>query len=445
MTLRQPSLSLKLVGIFSLVALLFVLAVRIGVQWMYDTDYLRELVSGHLQLHVDLVREDIGTPPDIERARRIVARVPVDIRIAGPGVDWASDSAFPEIDALEWSDSDFFKSPDEGGAWFDELGGLEYAIRGNHRFLKMNEDGYVIAVSTPKVSDDIRFVSPTLVVTVIGLGLLLTCYLLVRWLFRPVETIQAGMAKIGAGDLAHRVRHDSGDELGALSRDINRLASRVRTMLDAKRELLLGMSHELRSPLTRLKLAVEMLDDQSRRELLLEDLNEMSTIIGELLEAERLNDEHAVLAVADTTPGACIADTLAEHFPGANVQVDLERADEAVRWDPVRIRLMLKNVIQNALKHGGSEHPVLLASATGPDAVRLSVTDRGPGIPADEIAKVTEPFYRTDRSRTRDTGGVGLGLYLADRICRAHGGVLVIDAGSSGTAIRMTLPRNSST
>ncbi|MEO0998220.1 MAG: HAMP domain-containing sensor histidine kinase, partial [Pseudomonadota bacterium] len=282
---------------------------------------------------------------------------------------------------------------------------------------------------------------PNIVVTVFGLGLLTCCYLGVRWLFNPIHGIQRGMRRIGRGDLDYRFHPTRSDEFGELTRDIDRLTERVQDMLDSKRELLLAISHEMRSPLTRMKLALEF-DNDDAREALADDVAELETIIRELLEAERLNEAHVALAVSAVTPLELVHEVLAENFPGERVEMQQRGAARAASWDVTRIKLLLKNLIHNALKHGRGEGPVQVGvDTTSAEHVEIAVSDDGPGMPDEALARATEPFYRADPSRSRKSGGLGLGLYLASRVAEAHGGSLILARnGARGLKATAVLP-----
>ena len=241
------SLSFRLLIIFIVLGGLFVFGTFKAIQRFYNSDQIRGLISGHLSLHVSYVREDIGVPPRIDRAIAITQKVPVDIRILGPDIDWASDPAFPRLDQLNFASSPRFS--DKSDAWADELAGVEFADLDDHDFLRIRQGGYDIVVSTPKISDESD--GPALVPLVLGLGLffLLVAYAAVTWLFRPIRAIRAGAEHIGQGHFDFRISNIRSDQLGDLATDINRMAGEVENMLDAKRALLLGISHELRTPL----------------------------------------------------------------------------------------------------------------------------------------------------------------------------------------------------
>jgi signal transduction histidine kinase len=427
------SLSLRLLAIFLLLAALFAWGVVAGIRWAYSADDLRSVISGHLSLHIDYVRQDIGSPPRLDRALAITQRVPVDMRITGPGVDWSSDPGFPDPATLAFGPSDYFSAAPD--ALFDELHGVEFAVRGNHRFFRFNEGGYQIVVVTPKIADQRS--RPPLVPILVGFALLLVlcAYLAVRWLFRPVATIRQGAAYIGAGHFGHRIRTRD-DELGELAGDINLMAGKVEGMLDAKRQLLLGVSHELRSPISRLILRLALLEDSADVRALRQDVGEMRTIVETLLDAERLGSPHASLQMSDVALAEFAQELQSRCFAGeGRLRIEVSGEPQA-RMDRARVQLMLRNLVGNALRYSSSaDGPVEVSIHNAHGQVEIRVRDHGPGIPADQRARIGEPFYRSDASRARETGGTGLGLYLARQVARAHGGDLVLEDVPDGGAL----------
>lgn len=417
------SLSFRLLAIFLVLALLFVYGTFAALKWVYNSDEIRGLISGHLSLHVHYVKQDIGSPPRIYRAIAITESVPVDIRIKGPDIDWASDENFPLLEALEFGPSPKFS--DDSGAWVDELQGLEFAVEGHHRFLKIKQDNYNIVVSTPRIADEQVGPDIILLIVILGLGYLMIGYMAVRWLFKPIGSIRAGAAQIGHGNFDHRIRNIRSDELGDLATDINRLAGDVEHMLDAKRALLLGISHELRTPMSRMRLALEFLDSDEDRETLKAEVVEMEKIVVTLLEAERLATQHEPLSCSTVHLGSLIDDLVSDFFDreSERLQIDNSAYDVTAYLDDARITLMLKNLVSNALRYSGGGAVRLAVSIEGEDIV-FAVQDEGPGMSADQARHIGEPFYRGDPSRTRDTGGTGLGLYLAQLVAEAHKGSL---------------------
>jgi signal transduction histidine kinase len=439
------SLSFRLLLIFLLLGGLFVYGTFVAIRWVYNSDDIRGLISGHLSLHVQYVREDIGSPPRIDRAVAITEMVPVDIRILGPDIDWASDPEFPRLSELDFGPSPAFS--DEPGAWINELLGVEFARQGDHNFLLMSsgDNGeYDIVVVTPRISD-VR-IGPDLSYIIVGLGLtfLLLGYAAVSWLFKPIRAIRTGAEHIGRGNFGHRIKTLRHDQLGDLARDINQLAADVQGMLDAKRALLLGISHELRTPLSRLRLLIEFIDDDKQHQEMKAEVVEMEKIIVSLLEAERLNSRHEPLARSEVRVRALIDELIDDFFDRERERIRvIDRSNGAsVNVDEARVSLLLKNLVSNALRYAPADSgPVELAVAVEARALVLRVRDHGPGIAPEHAEHIGEPFYRGDPSRTRDTGGTGLGLYLATLVARAHGGSLeLVDTGEPGACFEVRLP-----
>jgi len=440
------SLSFRLLAIFLVLGTLFIVGTFAAIQRFYNSDAIRGLISGHLSLHVSYVREDIGVPPRIDRAIAITERVPVDIRISGPSVDWASDENFPLLSELEFAPSPRFSN--DRDAWADELQGVDFATLGSHEFLRMRQGGYEIVVSSPRIAD--VSTGPGLIPSVLALGLLLLLisYAAVRWLFQPILAIREGAEQIGRGDFGFRIDNVRQDQLGDLATDINKMAGDVENLLDAKRALLLGISHELRTPLSRMRLVLEFLDDAENSESLRAEIVEMEKIVTALLEAERLNDRHAQLRVAREDVAELIKKLMYDFFSRdkERISVDLPAQPIVAEIDAARITLLLKNLLSNALRYSKAEDgQVTVRAYLENDDVVVSVRDHGPGLTAEMAAKIGEPFYRADPSRTRASGGTGLGLYLATLVARAHRGTLrLIDVDGPGACFELRIPRTRS-
>ena len=439
------SLSFRLFAIFLVLAGLCIWGALSALRWVYNSDDIRGLISGHLSLHVQYVRDDIGSPPRIDRALAITERVPVDIRIVGPELDWASDENFPRVETLEFGPSPAFS--DEPGAWIDELSGTEFANNGTHGFLKIHAGEYDIVVSTPRISDVRDGPDIALIIVSMVTVFLVAAYAAVNWLFKPIRAIRTGAAHIGRGNFDYRIRDTRQDQLGDLAADINQLASDVQGMLDAKRALLLGISHELRTPLSRQRLAIEFLDDEEASESLKSEIAEMERVVVTLVEAERLNERHVSLNRRAVRIDRMIDELVSDYFSRdvERIKVLNNAADLVADIDEGRIVLLLKNLLSNALRYSPvSAGPVVLVIDELGGELVFRVRDRGPGIPPEDAAHIGEPFFRGDPSRARETGGTGLGLYLATLVARAHGGTLeLVDTDNGvGACFEVRVPLN---
>jgi signal transduction histidine kinase len=272
--------------------------------------------------------------------------------------------------------------------------------------------------------------------------LTLSAFAAVRRLLRPLQAINAGVARFGAGDFAQPITTPRRDELGDLAERINTMARSLQGMLDAKRALLLAISHELRSPLTRARVNAELVPEGEHRDALLRDLGAMRDLITDLLESERLASGHAALQTERLALPGLVRELVAAQFAGVPLTLILDDSLPALQADPMRLRLLLRNLIDNALRHGaGAAQPpqITLAREAG-GGVCLTVRDFGPGVGDEQLAHLAEPFHRADAARARSTGGVGLGLYLCLLVMRAHGGQLGFGHAQPGLMVTARFP-----
>jgi len=442
------SLSARLLVIFLIATLVYGFAARYAFTLFRDTDYLRRIVGAHIVLHSEYVLKDIGSPPNLERAQAIVQRIPVDMRIVGPGVDWSSTPDFYRLEDVPFGPLSFLElgeaSRNEVEAWAKELDKVEIAEYMDHSLIKLSDGDYEIIFASPRVRETPHANYSILVIGLMGALVLFACYLAVRWVFLPIRWMQEGAERIGRGELDYRIPARRHDELGDLSRDINEMADDVQGMLEAKRQLMLAISHELRSPLTRVKVALEFIDDDKTRQSILEDIAEMQRLIADLLESEALNTRHAILRREPVAPGQLIESVVDGDFSNRNEDIKVQIPDNLpqVCVDVTRMRLLLRNLIDNALRYNPpGVKPVVVSAKSVDGQLLIRVQDNGAGIPPEHISRVTEPFYRADPARSRATGGVGLGLYLCKRVAEVHGGRLVIESSAgAGTGVTVILP-----
>jgi signal transduction histidine kinase len=243
-------------------------------------------------------------------------------------------------------------------------------------------------------------------------------YPLARRITRRLERLQARVDALGAGDLKARVRVHGCDEVAQLARSFNRAADRIERLVEAHKSVLASVSHELRSPLTRIRMALELLPAGERSDLkerVAADIAELDDLIGELLLASRLDALDGLPQLDDVDMLALLAEEAA--------RTGTEVSGEAVqiRGDARMLRRLIRNLLENAHRHAGGS--VVEASVTqlGDGRVRLTVADRGPGVPESERNRIFEPFYRPPGAKESD-GGVGLGLALVRQIAQRHFG-----------------------
>jgi signal transduction histidine kinase len=268
---------------------------------------------------------------------------------------------------------------------------------------------------------------------------------LLKRMFRPLRMLMKGVHEISEGNLDFQFepqgRHG---EFNYLASQFNQMVQRVREMVQSKDQLLLDVSHELRSPLTRMKVALEMMPKNKLRLSLLQDIGEMETMLAEILETQRLKGENGKL-VWGPVDLAALTRSMAGRYktrkPG--VAVAGKTSAMVIQADESRVKTVLQNVLENALKYSARQKkPVRVSLEETESSVRVWVEDSGAGIPPEDQEKVFEPFYRVDKSRTKKTGGYGLGLSLCREIMRAHGGEITLESEpGKGTRVILEFPK----
>jgi signal transduction histidine kinase len=440
------SIKRRMVLVFLLLAVALAGVFIVGAQRAFTLGW-REAARPVLMDYIDRLAADVvvpvAGPPSVERAQALVQRLPLTVRIEGPTVNWLShpDQAGPDRAGQR-------RARERG--WDQEQWGGD---KDWERMLqRRTADGHVITFGLNEAAFERR--QRHFGVALVALLLItLSAYLYVRHLLRPLDDIRAGARRFGAGEFGQPipVRHPGRpDELGQLAVTVNTMGNDIHEMLEAKRALLLAISHELRSPITRARLHAELLPEQgeaaAQRQALLGDLQEMANLVSDLLESERLSGNHAVLHREPVDLPALAREVLQEltarHARAVDIVLHAEGDLAAVHADRARLRLLLRNLLDNALRHGGEvpQAPELKLVRTA-NGVRIEVRDHGPGVPDAQLAQLAQAFYRPDSARTRAAGGVGLGLYLCRLVTQAHGGRLVLSNAGPGLRVQAELPK----
>jgi two-component system sensor histidine kinase CpxA len=298
---------------------------------------------------------------------------------------------------------------------------------------------------------------PGLIIGVITSGLV--CYFLAWYLTKPIVRLRAATRQLAAGDLTARsgaAGSKRGDEVAGLVRDFDAMAERLEMLVKAQSRLLNDISHELRSPLARLNVAlglarqragVESADMLDRIELEASRLNEL---IGRILTLARLEDGEQRTPQTPVPLGELVA-SVAEDAEfeaqerNCHVHTNIPEGDWGVRGNDSLLHSAVENVVRNAIRYTveGSSVEIALTSEdrSGTAEAVLRVSDSGPGVPEDALGKLFEPFYRLDDARGRLTGGVGLGLAITERAVRFHGGkVSAFNRAEGGLMVEIRLP-----
>lgn len=277
----------------------------------------------------------------------------------------------------------------------------------------------------------------------IAAAVALGSYPVVRRLTQRLEIVESGVRQWGEGNLGTRLPEDGQDEVANLARGFNEAAGRVQALLQSHKALLANASHELRSPLTRIRMGLELMDAQTSAEVKSEiarNIQELDLLIDEILLASRLDASQADIGTKEPLDLVGIA---AEECARVNAELQVNGDANALTVVGVAklLRRLVRNLLENAHRHAAGEVSVTLSAGDG--MVTMAVSDHGPGVPAEYRERIFEPFFRLPGASERD-GGVGLGLALVRSIVQRHGGSVRCTARPGGGArFEVALPQKS--
>jgi len=374
---------------------------------------------------------DMGKPPSLERAREIARQSFLEIRYESPDLNWSTSDDLPAVFKgrfVAWHQNPDFRLGNYRGRYLIEV--------------DRKPGRFIFGLSRNLQIDSER--NRLLVIMLVLLTVILAAaFMAIRYILRPVKWLNQGVQAIARGDLKHHVPLKKSDELRDLAAAFNDMTARIENMLQTKDQLLLDISHELRTPLTRMKVALEFLPESKARQSLQADMIEMEKMVSGILETARLRHKYAELKKQPTDLVALLRQTAAafeNRLPGIRI-ADLP-SEINIEVDPEQIKTVFENVLNNAFKYCEPESdPVGISMEHRVSEVMVRIEDHGIGIPQEELPHIFEPFYRVDRSRSKDSGGYGLGLSLCKTIMEAHAGKIEVQSRlKEGTTVLLLFP-----
>jgi len=275
----------------------------------------------------------------------------------------------------------------------------------------------------------------TTLIRLIAVGF--TAWVAALWLSKPIKRLAQAADELGKNLNSPAIDETTGpDEVRQASKVFNQMRARLQQQMEERNRFLAAVSHDLRTPLTRLKLRAEKIEHKELRSDVKNDIIEMTAIIDTTLDYLRGDERPEATCLLDISS---LVHSIAEDANETGNVISVSGSAQPIRLQPIAIRRCLNNLIENALRYG--ETAVITLSETA-DEVVISIQDAGPGIPEDKLETVFAPFYRLENSRSRHTGGVGLGLSIARDMAAKQGGTIRLSNNiSSGLAAILTLPK----
>ncbi|MBC8182606.1 HAMP domain-containing histidine kinase [candidate division KSB1 bacterium] len=416
---------MKLLFVLVVTGFFVVLLVGLLFKIFFDSS-VHKLLEKNIINYADYIIQDIGVPPDTLRAKQIANEFAIEIRYESPGFVWTTSPDSPTIDEVGKQRRHQTHSP----RWW-----------AHENFVITNPDGSRFLFYS-NMKNVFKMPPGFIFGFLFFLILILTAtHFFIRQILKPVRWLTEGALQIGDGNFDYRIPVRQHDELGRLSNAFNDMTQRIKEMIQARDQLLLDVSHELRSPITRMKVALEFLSTSKEKKNLQDDISEMETMITEILESERFKNGHGKLDLKEHNISQLIRE-VTENYKNMPPGVQLKNIPKSInlKIDFDRIRIVLKNIIENAIKYSTPESkPVQFFLKPENKNIIVQVLDDGPGISEEHLPYLFEPFYRVDKSRSKKTGGYGLGLSLCKKIMEAHGGKIeIFNNEVSGMTVQLT-------
>jgi len=273
------------------------------------------------------------------------------------------------------------------------------------------------------------------------------CWLAAVGIVSPIRTVTATVERFGQGDLSVRTHMERRDEIGGLARSFDLMAERLETLVISERRLLQDISHELRSPLTRLKFAIRLARTATHPQRALDrverETNRITSLVSEIVEMTRMEGDPQARKLDTVNLAEVVRETIddcrveAQLFRGCSIQVEGELTGQAL-GDRELLRRAFENILRNAIRYSPERATIDVTLHQTIQVAAITVRDYGPGVPAEALSQIFEPFFRVDGARDTETGGIGLGLSIAKRAVHLHRGTIAAQNASPGLQMYIT-------
>lgn len=416
MKFLRSSLYLKLFTIYSLTFLSILFALAVAVKKSRPVS-IENSISNNIRSYAQYISDDIGTPPNVARAQEIQKNTSLDIAIFGQGFEWTNDPALLRTFKKKLQDPEILSKKTRHG-WV------------------IQKDGYIFVYGTKNLKAPGLHWEIVISFILVFALILVISYRTVKRVMAPIIEMKEAAVAFGEGKWDTKIIVKSHDELAELGNTMNNMAKKIDSHFRNLKDLYLAISHELRSPLTRMRVTTEFIHDEKIKQSLNEEINALDRMTGMLLERERLSARPEILEKRPVNLSE-VLERVTKKYSDINLHLPI---NEIITVDVNRFELALSAIIDNAFKHG--RPPVHITTGASHDRIWIEIKDHGDGISSENIDKIGEPFFRQNEARTssQNSDGFGLGLSLAHSILKAHG-VLLNARSENGTIFRIEMPR----
>ena len=441
MTLVPRSLATR-TALTMLFALVLVQAIGLTVHALDHIELQRLAQQRDIGMRAEALYRTVALTPPEQRdqiLRTLEHSDSVEVRLdAGPPTDDLPPTPFPERRPIIVSTQLVPVPQGERRREVVMLGGPEQGVlvigmrMSDNRWLNMR-----LPMPPPRIWQSRHFV---VAFVLMSLAAGLVTFWAVRRLTAPVRTLARAAEALGRDVNAPPLPEDGPSEIAVAAIAFNTMAARIRRFVQDRTFMLTAIGHDLRTPITRLKLRVEFIDDDEMRRKLLADIDELSAMVNATMAFGRdVATDEPVVSVDFAELVRTVIDEATDWRPEMTEMLSYSGPDHLpYRGRSMALKRAVTNLVRNALLYGGGAEVTLMQEQ---NALRLLVEDRGPGIPPEELERVFQPFYRLEASRNRETGGHGLGLPITRNIARAHGGDVALGNRQGGGArATLTLP-----
>jgi len=425
--MKRTSIFFKLIVIVLFFGVLLNISVILVFRVGFDVKP-RRYFEAFIKKMEQYIVNDIGVPPDTVKAKEICKDLGIRMRYESPGYIWFTDESVPSISQLS-----------SGSPHFNErlILGRPFPYRFNDRNYTISPKPGGIFIFEPVGIENVFSQERAIIAMLVLISLIIVLlYFILRYLFRPMKDLSAAVKQIGDGKYDINLPVKRKDELGSLAASINDMSRKIGYSIKTKEQLLIDVSHELRTPLTRIKLGLEV---NSPKEKINEDINEMESMISGLLESYRTGNYLGELRIAKTNVTDLLQNTIDGFMDSNRISFNPPSDDIYADIDSEKIETVFRNVLDNALKYSSDMIDVKI-EISGSN-IMVTFVDKGQGIKDEDLKYIFEPFYRADPSRSRKTGGFGLGLSICKKIMEAHKGEISLSSKHGpGTTVVVSIP-----